>query len=97
MSYTQCIDENSSLLIATAEGRQENTSLREESKAVSHKFFNRRARWTGLECRASGSGCCDPLEKKLFGTILGLLTFLSENDISVQLEGLTCFFLYAAS
>lgn len=63
VSDTQCIDENSSLLIATAEGRQENTSLREESKAVGHKLFSRRARWTGLECGASGNGCCDPLEK----------------------------------
>lgn len=80
MPYTQWIDENSSLLIAAAEGRQEKADLREESMAVSRRSFNRHARLTGLE-QAPLATHVAILRKKPFCTILGLLTFLSENDI----------------
>lgn len=65
MPYTQCIDENSSLLIAAAEGRQEKANLREEIMAVSRRSFNQHARLTGLEHGASGNICGDPSEKNV--------------------------------
>lgn len=75
------------MLIGISEGNQEEVNLKEESLLVNRVLLHQCAHLCP-ECCASGSLCQAFHRPEPFCPILGLVTFLCENDISVQLEGL---------
>lgn len=92
-SYRKFKESNENLPIGIAEGNREEVNLKEDSPLVPRRPLHQRAYLICQKCRVSASvywGFHGPVP---FCPILGMVTFLSENDISVQLEGLTCFWL----